>query len=237
MYQKAESSPVFNMVATLVCALLIIGVAHLIDPSIIPYPLIGDPFWQDFDWDHASSFLWVIPVWAISIYVLNIVIQTGLGTRKNIGDTPPSKLLVGGFALSVFSSVTEEIMYRWLLILSSMAFIQLVNFITCGLPEWVNVNILLPLVNFITMGHLEHILINPQWFVGAAILGSTASFRNEHSYQGWLGYVDSWFFGLFMCYTVFEVGLLPAILAHFTFNMVLFSLAACEAHLKAQPFD
>jgi hypothetical protein len=49
-------------------------------------------------------------------------------------------------------------------------------------------------------------------------------FREGHKYQGPFGMANSYFFGLFMCHLCFTYGLLYAIIAHFLYDAIIFSV-------------
>lgn len=80
-------------------------------------------------------------------------------------------------------------------------------------------NIAGPTANFITLGYLKPWLLDRGWLFSLCILGSTAFFREEHKYQGVLGFANSWFLGMFFFYMMLTHGLFAAICAHFFYNM------------------
>ncbi len=56
-----------------------------------------------------------------------------------------------------------------------------------------------------------------------AVLWSNAQFREGHRYQGPAGMLNAYVFGLYMFAIAFRYGLLYAIVAHFVYDLVLFS--------------
>lgn len=50
--------------------------------------------------------------------------------------------------------------------------------------------------------------------------------RNGHAYQGWFGTINSWFLGLYFFYIMLTHGLLAAIVVHFTYDFIIFTIRA-----------
>lgn len=162
-------------------------------------------------------FLWVIVVTVITIF-----------RKIETIEESPKKILAGGFISSAFAGITEEISFRWLIFLHCIWVIQLTNYIFFGfagfgISEWIYTIILIPIASFLSLGALDAILYSPiGWFIGAAVLLSNAMFRDGHKYLGLLGYVNSWFVGLYLFYLMFEFGLISSIVIHFLYDMVIF---------------
>ena len=140
--------------------------------------------------------------------------------------------MIGGTFISLFAGVVEEISFRWILFFSSIASVTFINFLFFGflgfgVPEWVFTNILNPVVNWVSFGALEPWLLHPAgWQIGAGLLSANAFFRDSHKYQGFLGWLNSWFLGLFFFWLTMKFGLLAAITAHFTYNFLIFVTVA-----------
>jgi hypothetical protein len=96
-----------------------------------------------------------------------------------------------------------------------------------GLPEAIHLHIAGPVANWATLGGLEEYLFHPSgWLVGAAMLSANTKFRDGHKYQGLLGYLNSWFLGMFFFWLMLTFGLPVAILMHFAYDLLLFVLMA-----------
>jgi hypothetical protein len=135
-----------------------------------------------------------------------------------------------GFLLSLWAGVMEEICFRWLIFMSSIIGVKIVNFLIfgflgLGIPELLQVYILGPIANFFTLGLLADVLVRPEaWAVGAGLLSANGFFRDGHKYLGIIGYVNSWFIGMFMFYLLFTYGLLACIVVHFLYDLAIFAV-------------
>ena len=138
------------------------------------------------------------------------------------------KVLSGGFRISLQAGVMEEIAFRWLIFLNAIIVLKISNFLFFGwlgfgLAEFVQNWIAGPVANFFTLGYLSEILTNPEnWAVGAGMLMANAFFRDGHKYQGPIGFINSWFLGMYFFYLMFTYGLLAAILIHFLYDLLIF---------------
>ncbi len=130
------------------------------------------------------------------------------------------------FAIIFFASL-EEICFRWLIFLSNIIFIKAINFLFfgwLGLGIWEVVHnfFFAPIANWITWGYLETYLLNRDiWFVGASIIMTNTLFRDGHLYQGCLGWINSWFIGIFCFWVTLNYGLLAAMFTHSIYNIIV----------------
>lgn len=147
-------------------------------------------------------------------------------------------ILGGGFLVSLWAGVVEEISFRWIIFFGQIAVYKLLNwlFFGCvgfGLFEWVNVHLSAPVANFFTFGALASVLSGSYgWAVSAALLTSNGKFRDGHLYQGFRGWLISWFLGMFFFYLMFKYGLPAAILVHFLYDMFIFVVAYVDAAIE-----
>lgn len=94
-----------------------------------------------------------------------------------------------------------------------------------NVPEYLQVHLFGPVANFFTLGLLSDQLTNPaNWAIGAAIIASNGFFRDGHKYLGWFGFLNSWFIGMFFFYLMFTYGLPAAILVHFIYDFLIFTV-------------
>ena len=225
--EKKESSGRNYLIASLVALIFWIPLTRWWKPDMIPMDMAD--IWNNHGTTIADWLLLGLPifVWGVTVTFLLKVFSSGLLRRKDAAG-----IFIGGTLISIFAGVTEEIAFRWLLFFGSFLTIGATNwaffgFLGFGLPEWFFTVIWGPLASFTTFGHLEPWLSHPSgWLFGAALLSSNAFFRNGHKYLGPLGYVNSWFLGMFFFYVMFTHGLLAAIFIHFLYDFLIFSTSA-----------
>jgi hypothetical protein len=129
---------------------------------------------------------------------------------------------------TVWTGVIEEVCFRWLLFLGGIITVKVMNYIFFGgfwfgIPEWLQLNFFGPIANFFTLGYLTEYLVKPEnWAIGAGLLSANALFRDGHMYQGILGFLDIWFFGMLMFWVLFTYGLPVCILVHFLNNLMIY---------------
>lgn len=168
---------------------------------------------------------------AVTLLVVLVNRPTAVGPWERLVAPTKAQRFYNGFILSVWAGVAEEIGFRWLLFLSSYISVFIINFLIFGwlgfgVSEWLYVHVLGPLANFTTLGHLAPWLNGPDWTLGAAILAANAFFRDGHSYLGPLGYVNSWFMGMFFFFVMLTHGLLAAVVIHFVYDLIVFWIGA-----------
>ncbi len=213
-----------------VWAFMLVGALVFFWPSLIK-PFGFFEFWTTKgDFWVAVKGAWPWYAWGFSATLLFLI----FGKVKSTTDTPGEKFVYGTL-ISIWAGVAEEMAFRWLLFFSAIVMLPVINWILGGfmgieLLRWLYEDILCPIANFFTFGYLETYLMNGYgWAVGAAVISSNGRFRNGHSYQGLLGLVNSWFFGMYMHWVVFKYGILPAIFIHFFYDFIIFTLEAISS--------
>lgn len=161
-------------------------------------------------WEGVKS-AWPIYLWGGGLTALVCILTSN--ERKLNKDA--EEIIIVGTITSVLAGVLEEISFRW--------------WIFCGLLGWIMIHIPIPIASFFTLGKLDTLFYGFGWFVGAAILGSNGQFRNGHAYQGFFGYINSWFIGLFMFWLMFNYGLLSAVIAHWFYDQLIFTIRYIDA--------
>lgn len=201
-------------------AFIVAGLVEWIWPNVIPFTFFQ--FWKiTGPIPEAIKLAWPIFAWGTGISFL-IVLFKGSETYGSAED-----VLSEGLVSSVFAGIFEEISFRWLIFFDAIVSYKLVNwlffgFAGHGIPEWLYNHIGGPWANFLTMGHMQEILFGTLgWAVGAALLSTNGKFRDGHMYQGCLGWINSWFLGIFFFYIVFNYGLIPAILIHGLYDIFI----------------
>jgi hypothetical protein len=223
-----------NYIVSAVLGFVVVVLVNWIWPSVIPFGTFE--LWGISggvtDWMISS---WPIFAWAAGVTVIVEIFSEGNWyTVRNA----ESEILLPGVVISIWAGVMEEICFRWLIFLSAIVGAKVTNFIFFGflgfgVPEWFYLTVMGPIANFFTMGGLEDWLFHPaSWAVGVAVLSANGFFRAGHKYQGIVGFVNSWFIGMFLFYIMFTYGLLAAILVHFLYDLLIFVLHYLSAVLK-----
>lgn len=158
-------------------AALILFIAYRWWPEILaPVPLFGAPFWKV----EGGLWTWIAAVWPIFAWGIgfNIVVniiqhanQTSFSRLIRLRREPSSSdILVGGTLISIFAGVTEELTFRWVLYLTSIAMLVFANWLwgTVGLYIFLGVMLLIlaiaagqreAFLGFLTAGVLAVVLI------------------------------------------------------------------------------
>ena len=133
--------------------------------------------------------------------------------------------------LSLRAGVMEEIVFRWLIFMWSIAAVRVLDWIlggfvfSHGLVWFLNEYITLPIADFVTFRLLHSLLTDPSaWFVAVGLIVANARFRDGHKYQGWFGMVNSWFIGMYFFYLMLTYGLLASITVHFLYDALIFTI-------------
>jgi hypothetical protein len=94
---------------------------------------------------------------------------------------------------------------------------------------WFYRAVMIPIVNFVTFGQMESVFYggHEPIFIFGALVANTW-FRYIHKYQGIVGFVNSWFFGLVMLYAVVTYGLLVAVVLHILYDLEIAFIWYCH---------
>lgn len=103
--------------------------------------------------------------------------------------------------------------------------------------RWLYEFLINPVADFTSLGKLHAFLYpagdNPDaWAAGAAIVSANLFFRDGHKYQGFLGWTNSWFIGMVFFWVMFTFGLVPAMLVHFLYDLLIFIYAALRRAVR-----
>ena len=226
-----------NFLAVSVSGAIWIAIVQTFWPGTIPFNTFS--FWTTNgnlgEWLAAGLpiFAWGFVVQTIFEFMKGQSVDVfGRSFFRALSPISPSfgKLLLGGLILSTWAGFVEEVCFRWLIFLSSIPGIKVVNYLFFGwagfgVPEWLHNHVAGWFANVTTFGQLHYILLT-DWAVGAAILAANAMFRDGHKYQGWFGILNSWFIGMFFFWLLFHFGLWAAISVHFTYDLIVFTILA-----------
>ncbi|HSI21075.1 MAG TPA: CPBP family glutamic-type intramembrane protease [Verrucomicrobiae bacterium] len=213
-----------NWVAESIAALLSVALIELIWPDFIPFSyfeLWGIKEGTVLDWLQAG-----VPVfiWGAALAALYSIF-----TRNNpkVNARAEQHFVAGAFT-SLRAGIFEEIGFRWILFMNGIVVVEITNYFLggfaglTGLTKWLHLHFFGPIANGFTLGYLEEYLVKPEvWYLGAAILVTNAFFRDGHKYQGFVGWVNSWFGGMYLFWIMFQFGLPAAILVHFVYNFII----------------
>ncbi len=214
-------------------ALLLLPLIKWLVPSLIP--LGGFELWHAtgslWDWLVAGKWLFA---WATTVCIVAYLIY------GSDGDNEPKEVLRKGFITSIRAGIVEEIAFRWLIFMYSMAGLYIVNWILggffgsdWGLVQWFYVKVLGNIANFFTFGLMRDCIFHPQyWVIGASLIMTNTLFRDGHMYQGWKGWINSWYCGMFLFYIALTYGLLAAIILHFLYDMMIFTFIALFEYIE-----
>ncbi|MEO3782842.1 hypothetical protein ABGB12_05925 [Actinocorallia sp. B10E7] len=224
----------------LACSVLPFGVAGSVllvllvewrAPDVIPFE--WGTFWtvQERPWPAFLGSLGLVwPVLAFGFLRSVLGIPAARRMRWQLDRLPPGSVVETlSPAAVVFRSTLEEVLDRWLIFYAAIAGATFADFLLLGFADlhpvrWFFEDLLIPAADFATWHRLRELLTDHSWTVGAGILASNARFRNSHGYQGLVGFIWSWYLGMFLFLVVFEYGLPLAIAVHIAYNLVIVAL-------------
>jgi len=235
---KNESKPSepFNFVGALIVSPLTIGVLALILkiwPNAAPWPLFH--FWI---WDWSQIWEAALIAWPVYLWGGGITFWRTFGQKipKEAVQNAETEILAKGLFTSLMAGTLEEFMFRWILFYTGMIGAKFSAFLFFG---WLSSNLELsrllswyvvsPCVNFVFFFQLGWLLYEMGWVVGAGALAANAKFRSGHAYLGPLGYVNSWAGGFYLFWIMFNYGLPAAMLVHFLYDAIIYSILYLHA--------
>lgn len=172
-------------------------------------------------------------IWALAVsFLFDILRDTrSLQYMRLLRDASPAQVFSIGVIRSLWAGITEEIAFRWILPYTAIPGLLLINwlffgFAGFGLNEWFHTTIWSPFANLTTLGHLETSLLAENWVIGACMLYTNAFFRDGHKYQGALGWINSWFLGMYLWFICLNYGLIAAIIVHVLYDLIIYTHAA-----------
>lgn len=234
IYQQLRPRAIVKRHAYMIAFLLpVLAAVSWLFPAIFPLGLfqVWVPQGHPVQWLLASLPLFV---WGVSVATARSI----LTRNPRWYNLRAEAFLKEGMARSTLVGVFEEVKYRWLFfffgIIANIVFNFLFfGFAGFGLVEWLYTAVFGPLANWITLGLLHDIFFHPAgWVFGAAVLSANAKFRDGHKYQGVVGWINSWFVGIYFFWLMFTFGLLAAIGAHILYNLLVHGVRYVDAILE-----
>lgn len=214
-----------NYLSEIITGLIVVPLIMWLFPKAVPFGFFE--LWH-LEGNFASWFSYSWPILAWGAFLATMV---SIFTRNTWEDNHNAEgNLIKGYGISAFAGIMEEIGFRWIIFMSAIISVKVSNFLFFGwlgfgLGEWLQVHFFGPVCNFLTIGLLSEQLVNPaNWAIGAGLLSANAFFRDGHKYQGPLGYINSWFCGMFLFAIVFKFGLPVAIVVHFLYDVIVFTV-------------
>lgn len=202
-------------------------------PWIVPFNYFE--FWKMRgsvgEWFLAARYMFA---WGTGVSILAALASRNKRSTNREAET----IIIAGTFISILAGVVEELTFRWIFFLGNIVSVKISNFLFFGflgfgVAEWIHLNILGPLADWTTLRVLEPFLFHKTgWAVGAAMLTTTAFFRNGHKYLGWFGYVNSWFLGMFLFWIMFQYGMLAAIFVHFLYDFLIYLVRYLDAAIE-----
>jgi len=204
----------------------IAGTIKYFFPSSIPFDFFQ--LWHTTgsvsDWMFAS---WPILTWAVVV----TLIASAVTRNSRLENIHAETFLERGLWVSLRAGVMEEIVFRWLLLMTGIVGAKVGDwllggeFFNHGLVWVIYTYILAPVADFTSFGLLHSVLgAGAVWSVAAGVIIANRKFRDGHKYLGWFGFLNSWFIGLYFFYLTFTFGLVAAIVVHFTYDALIFTI-------------
>lgn len=202
-------------------------------PNVIPFTFFE--FWRwDIDWGQVFVVSWPMLLWGTGATACMAFTTRNAPEVNKVAE----KNLASGIINSSIAGIFEEISFRWLIYYGQIITYSVLNFILFGflgfgIFEWFFLHVSGPLANFTTLGFLSPYLFSPLgWVVGGAIITSNGSFRDGHFKNGWVGFVNSWFIGMYLFYIMFQHGLVAAIFIHFLYDLLIYLVIYYDAVIE-----
>lgn len=98
--------------------------------------------------------------------------------------------------------------------------------------EWIKFGytaLWIPFNDWASGGTMHHYLYDYGFAVGAAIVSSNHDFQSGHLYQGCIGWINSWIFGMLMFWVTFNFGLPVAMILHAAYDVVIHSIVFVDS--------
>lgn len=192
-------------------------------PDLLPFGLTR--VWQMHG--TLTEWLWTgkwVLLWGVGVTALMSV----LTRNKPEENRQAEQLFVYGLFVSVRAGLLEELCFRWAHFMFYAILAQGVDivlggfFYGHGLVWFVQEYFMAPVANFATLHYLSDWLMNPAiWYVGAGLIWANSHFRDGHKYLGLLGYVNSWFIGMFFFYMTLNYGIVSAMVVHGLYDALI----------------
>jgi len=207
--------------------ILVMGICFIFFEDVIPYT-----FFELFQMKGSVS-IWLysaLPIFCWPIF-LNVFFVMNGNKRRPRNMPTFSSFFEKALLVSLKAGLYEELLFRWIIFFGAIGSLLFGNYLIFGfagfgLIEWFHMNFFGPLIDFLSFGQLTSYIYHPHsWSVGAAMITANATFRDGHKYQGWFGFINSWFIGFYLFWIMFNYGLPAAILVHFLYDVICFSAA------------
>ncbi len=203
-------------------ALIAILIVKWVYPNAIPYGMfelwaLKAPIWTVIT-SSAPLFIWAI---AVAIIIVPFFRKTS-GIKNNIPAENPKQNLANDIFYSIYGSMLEGVLFRWLIFLNFIWIIKLFDWLGSGVFEWLYISLIAPLVSLSSFGLIDNIIYHPYgWAIGAAIIITNAIKTKNHVRLGIFGLTNSWYIGLYLFALTLQFGLWASIAIHFLYDATI----------------
>lgn len=229
-------------VSALFALLVLVPLSKWLYPENIPFEVFGDFFWgirgTFWDWVDVSKYFLV---WGLLLQTCFSIFHPANKLIESFNQLVQKdffKFFTRVTWASLIIGIREELCFRWAIFLGGIVTISIVNFLFFGflgfgIAEWAHVTIMAPIADYTTFGELTGFLFHPGgWAVGASLLITNATFRDGHSYQGLIGWINSWIMGMLFFYLTFNHGLISAMIIHALYDFIIFHMSYLMMRIK-----
>jgi Type II CAAX prenyl endopeptidase Rce1-like len=175
------------------------------------------------------SQVWMIFAWGFGVQLL---VQIWRIIRRHQREAGIGPLLKHGAWISAHAGFFEELIFRLYAFLSFIIALHYADRHLGGWLESASTHTILPAANFITFGLFEQVFARGDWAVGVGVIIGGLFFRSAHRHYGKFSKANVWVIGMVMFWLVFNYGLLTAIVAHFLYDLCVFTAIALSSPLQ-----
>jgi len=236
---KLEEEEGKNYISSSISGLVWIGFISLFWADVFPWNFL-DIWSRDTEVSAWFVHAWPMFLWGVGLNFLFDIFrdpQSRWVRRRHVKIYTFRDIISYGFWRSMWAGVSEELAFRWILPYAAIPGLLIMNWLFFGwagwgFNEWLHTAVWSPLANWSTFGFLEPSLMAENWVIGAAILTTNAFFRDGHKYQGYFGWVNSWFGGMYLWFIALTHGLVAAIVIHFLYDFFIYVYAAVSVSVR-----
>ncbi len=173
--------------------------------------------------------VWFIFAWGFGIQFL-IQLWRMIRLKPREADLPV--LFQHGLWISANAGFFEEIIFRVYAFLSSIIVLKVLDGWFGGFLEGLAKGAILPVANWVSFGVFQREFTAGDWALGVAVIVGGLFFRSAHVHYGKLSKANVWVIGMIMFWLVFNYGLVTAIIAHFLYDLCVFTAVAIVSPLQ-----
>lgn len=160
---------------------------------------------------------WPLVLWGFLLAVLTAVILRVAHRERITESVLESSWFMRfkrGISISFIAGIFEELVFRVLLFMSSMAIVTFLNFISFGLLEKFYANFFGPLIDTLSFHELHTQLIEQSWVVGFSIVLIAILFGLAHLSIDWVTCINTTILAFVFFWLMFNYGIVTAMVVH-----------------------